>query len=128
MKHQHILKIARALIFQANVPKYFWSYAVNDVVYIINRVPNPILKNKSPYFMLFKEEPDLHTLKVFDTLTYASTLQTHITKLDSRGRKCIFLSFKQGVKGVILLDISNHDIFISRNVIHYEHIFPYAPN
>lgn len=29
----------------------------------------------------------------------------------------------QGVKGVILLDISNKYIFILRNVVHYEHIF-----
>lgn len=94
----------------------------------MNRLPCPILKNKSPYFMLFKEEPGLHTLKVFGTLTYASTLQSHRTKLDSRGRKIIFLGFKKGEKGEILLNINNHDIFMSVNVVHYEHIFLDAPN
>lgn len=84
----------------------------------MNRVPSPVLKNKSPYYMLFKEDLGLHTLKVFGTLTYASTLQSHRTKLAHRGIKCILLGFKQGVKGVI----------ISRNVVHYEHIFPYASN
>lgn len=46
-----------------------------------------------------------------------STLRSHRTKLDHRGRKCIFLGFKQGAKWVILLDINNKDILISRIVI-----------
>lgn len=94
----------------------------------MNRVLSSALKNKSPYYMIFKEDPDIHTLKVFCTLTYASTLQSHKTKLDHIGRKCIFLGLKQGAKGVILLDMNNQDIFISRNVVHYEHNFPYVPN
>lgn len=94
----------------------------------MNRVLSSILKNKSRYYMMFKEDHDLHTLKVFGTLAYVSTIQSYKTKLDHRGRKYIFLGFKQGVKGVILLDMNNQDMFISRNVIHYEHIFPYAPN
>lgn len=128
IKHQHILNIARAIIFQASVPKSFWAYEVSHAIYIMNIVTNPILNNKSPYCLLFKEEPDLHALKIFGTLTYASILQSLRTKLDHRGRKCIFLGFKQGVKGAILLDIKNKDIFISINIVHYEHIFPYHPN
>lgn len=78
---------------------------------------------KPPFYLLFKEEPGLHVLKMFDTLTYASTFQFHRIKLDHKGKICIFLGLKQGVKGVILLDISNKYIFILRNVVHYEHIF-----
>ena len=33
-KHQHILNVARALLFQANLPKIFWSYAVTHSVYL----------------------------------------------------------------------------------------------
>lgn len=127
-KHQHILNIARAHLFQANTPNFFWSYAVTHVVYIINRIPSPILNNKSPYLMIFNKEHDLYSLKVFGYLTYDATIQSQRTNLDPRGRKCIFLGFKQGTKGVILLDLNNHDIFTSRNITHHEHIFPFNPN
>ncbi|KAI5430489.1 hypothetical protein KIW84_034901 [Lathyrus oleraceus] len=68
----------------------------------------------------------MHSLKVFGSLAFASTLHMHITKLEPRGRKCVFLGYKNGMKGVILYDINSHTILVSRNVIHHEHIFPYS--
>ena len=52
-KHQHILNVARALLFQSKLPKFFWSYAVIHAVFLINRVPTPLLKQKSPYQLLY---------------------------------------------------------------------------
>lgn len=68
----------------------------------------------------------MHSLKVFGSLAFASTLNVHRTKLESRARKCVFLGYKNGMKGVVLYDIHSHSILISRNVIHHEHIFPYS--
>ncbi|KAI5420521.1 hypothetical protein KIW84_044356 [Lathyrus oleraceus] len=68
----------------------------------------------------------MHSLKVFGSLAFASTLHMHRTKLEPRGRKCVFLGYKNGMKGVILYDINSHTILVSRNVIDHEHIFPYS--
>ncbi|KAK2361432.1 putative mitochondrial protein [Trifolium repens] len=124
-KHQHILNVARALLYQSNLPKHFWSYAVLHATYIINRICTPVLNDKSPYEMLFDTLPDLNELKVFRSLVYASTLNVHRTKLSPRGRKCIFLGYKQGVKGSILFDLDSKDILISRNITHHDDILPY---
>jgi hypothetical protein len=124
-KHQDLLNIGRALLFQANLPKYFWSFAVQHATYLMNRLPTVVLGNKSPYELMHKTVPSLENLKVFGSLTYASTLQNHRTKLEPRSRKCIFLGYKQGVKGVVLYDLNSKDIFLSRNVIHHDHILPY---
>jgi hypothetical protein len=110
-KHQNILNIGRALLIQSNLPKTFWSYAVSHAVYIMNRIPTPLLQNQSPYYMLYNSEPDLHTLKIFGSLVFASTLQIHRSKLDPRAKKCIFLGYKAGVKGVVLLDLHTNSIF-----------------
>jgi hypothetical protein len=127
-KHQHILNIASALLFQAKLLKHFWSFAVLHAIFLINHVPSPILQNKCPYELLNGELPDLESLKVFGSLAYASTLQANRTKLSDRGRKCIYLGQKPGVKGTILYDLYTKEIFISRNVSFHDHILPYESN
>ncbi|XP_019460152.1 PREDICTED: uncharacterized protein LOC109359913 [Lupinus angustifolius] len=49
-------------------------------------------------------------------------------KLDPRARKCIFLDHKTGTKGYLLFDLHNREIFLSRNVVFYEKLFPYKTN
>lgn len=77
-KHQHILEVARALLFQASLPKFFWNFAVTHAIFLINRQPSSSLKNHSPYHTLHNAHPDLSNLRVFGSLCYASTLQSHI--------------------------------------------------
>jgi hypothetical protein len=77
---------------------------------------------------MHKMHPDLHQLKNFGSLAHASTLQAHRSKLAPRARKCIFLGYKSGMKGVVLLDIHSKQIFVSRNVTHHECILPYQSN
>nr|KYP76196.1 Retrovirus-related Pol polyprotein from transposon TNT 1-94 [Cajanus cajan] len=109
----------------SNLPKCFWSYAIGHSVHLINRIPTPVLRDKSPYEVLYSVAPDISMLKVFGSLCFASTLSNNRTKLDPRARKCIFIGFKQGTKGFILFDLKTREVFISRNVSFYENIFPY---
>jgi hypothetical protein len=90
-KHQDILNVGIALLFQANLPKSFLSFVVQHATYLINRLPTNVLNNKSPYELMHNDIPSLEHLKVFGSLAYASTLQSHTTKLEPRSRKCIFL-------------------------------------
>jgi hypothetical protein len=124
-KHQHILGTARALLFQSKLPYIFWAHAVGHAVHIINKLPTPFLSNKSPYQVLHNCLPDIDSLRVFGSLCYATTLQHNRRKLDSRSRKCVYLGFRMGVKGHSLFDLQSREIFISRDVVFFEHIFPY---
>ena len=48
-EQKHLLKTARALFFQSNVPHNFWGECVMCAAYIINRLPLKCLNNLSPY-------------------------------------------------------------------------------
>lgn len=102
-KHQHIL--ARSLIFQSKLPLPYWSYAILHSVHLINRLPSPLIHNKSPFEVLFSCMPNYNDLRVFGSLCFASTLKATRTKFDARAHKCIFLGFKSGIKGFFLLDL-----------------------
>jgi hypothetical protein len=127
-KHQHILNVGRALLFQSKLPKHFWSYALLHATFLINRVSTPLLQNKSPYKVLHNHVPDLSQFKVFGSLCFASTLSCHRSKLDPRARKSIFLGFTPGMKGYVLYDLHFKNIFVSRHVTFHDHILPYTSN
>jgi len=101
------------------------QYVVIHVVFLINRVPTPLLKQKFPYQLLYGSLPDIHSFKVFGCLCFASTLLAHRSKLQSRARKSVFLGYKSGTKGYVLYDLDTREIFVSRNVVFHELILPY---
>jgi len=121
-KHQHLLNVCRALLFQAKIPNILWSYSLKLVVHLINRLPTPFLSNQSPYELVYSTKPEFSNLKVFGCLAYASSANTGRTKLDSRSLKCVFLGYKSGTKGYVLYDLHSKSI----NVIFHENIFPYS--
>ena len=102
-KHQHILKVARALLFQSNVPLCYWGECVLTTIYLINRTPLPLLSNKSPFELLNNKKPIYSHLHSFACLCYGATLVSQRTKFTPRAKASVFLGYPFGYKGYKLL-------------------------
>lgn len=113
-KYRHLLNVTRALLFHSHLPKCFWSYAVCHSVFLINRLPTPVLNHQTPYAMLHGDSPTFLDLKVFSCLSYATTLTQNQKQLDPRSRKCLFLGYKPATEGYILLDLHTRHICVQK--------------
>jgi len=89
-------------MFQSNLPKFFWSYAIMHDVHLLNRVPSSVISNKCPYEKLYTIASDISNLCIFGCLCFASTIENNRNKHDPRAKRCIFLGFKAGTKCYIV--------------------------
>ncbi|GKV19001.1 hypothetical protein SLEP1_g29301 [Rubroshorea leprosula] len=124
-KHRHLLNVARALRFQANLPISFWGECALTAAYLINYTPTPLLDGKTPYELLFGKSPTYSHLKVFGCLCYARQSPLPSDKFSSRSTKCVFIGYPHGKKGYRVFDLDTKQIFVSRDIIFYENIFPF---
>ena len=69
-RHRHIVETGLSLLTHASLPLMFWSYAFTTAVYLINRMPTPLLGMSSPFEKIFSIRPAYAKLRVFGCLCY----------------------------------------------------------
>uniref|UniRef100_A0A803LR03 Uncharacterized protein n=1 Tax=Chenopodium quinoa TaxID=63459 RepID=A0A803LR03_CHEQI len=110
-KHRNILEMERALRVQAGIPLQYWGDSVQTAVYIINKLPTPLLNHKSPYEVLTETKPVYSHMKVFGCLAMASNPSRNADKFSMRGVPCVFLGYPLNQKGYRLLNLTENKIF-----------------
>ena len=125
-KYRHIMNVAQALRFLANLPIEFWGECALTVAYLINRTPSSILHGKTPYEVLFEIKPTYDHIKIFGCLCYAHNLQRQKDKFGPRSRKFVFIRYPNGKKRWKVYDVESGDVFVSRDIIFYEETFPFS--
>lgn len=124
-KHNHLLEVARALIFQANLPKTLWSECMLAATHLINKLPTLVLNWRTPFEILHGRIPEYKNLRTVGSLYYATITKPHKDKFAHRAIKCIMLGYVAEHKGYRLLDLVNKAIFASKDVVFHEDSFPY---
>lgn len=125
-KHRHLLETARALMFEANLPKRFWGECILTATYIINRLPSQVIGNKTPYELLHGEKPYYDHMRVLGSLAYYLSIETNGDKFEIRGRSGVFMGYPSRTKGYKILNPSSGKIITSRDVKFAEKVFPFA--
>lgn len=123
-KHRHIVDIRLTLLAQSNLPLKFWWNAFYTAVFLINRLPTPVLNNVSPDYKLFHDKPDYSIHRVFGCACYPYIRPYNRHKLEFKADRCIFIGYSPHHKGYQSMHLSGK-VYISNHVIFDEKFFPY---
>ena len=77
----------------------FWAEAVETACYLVNISPSSMLEDKTPHEVWTGNKPSLSHLRVFGCDAYVHVPKEKRRKLDNKSERCIFIGYKDGLKG-----------------------------
>jgi hypothetical protein len=89
-------------------------------------MPTPVLNNATPVFRLLNTPPEYSFLRTFGCACWPSLRKYNSRKLEFRSKMCVFLGYSPMHKGYKCLDRSTRRIYISRDVVFDEKVFPFS--
>jgi hypothetical protein len=72
---------------------------VGIACYLVKRSPSSTLDYNTPQELWNGKKPSLTHLKVFGCESYVHVPKENMSKLDKKDEKCIFIGYKDGLKG-----------------------------
>ncbi|WCJ23989.1 Retrovirus-related Pol polyprotein from transposon RE1 [Euphorbia peplus] len=92
-KNRTLVEIARTMINERRLPKYFWGEAVNTACYVLNRVLIRSILNKTPYELWKGRKPKIGYFRTFGCKCYVLNTKEYLSKFDSKADEAIFLGY-----------------------------------
>jgi hypothetical protein len=107
------------------MPLKFWDEPFLTATYLINMLPSKFINNDTLVHRLLGTRPNYTSLRVFGCACWPNLRPYNKRKLAFRSRQCVFIGYSPRHKGVKCLKVSTGRIYISRDVIFDEHVFPF---
>jgi hypothetical protein len=108
------------------MPLKFWDEAFLTATYLINRMPSKVIDNQSPLERLFHQQPDYANLRTFGCAYWPNLRPYNSKKLQYRSKECVFLGYSHMHKGFKCLDVAAGRVYISRDVVFDENVYPFS--
>ncbi|KAI7953792.1 hypothetical protein MJO28_006339 [Puccinia striiformis f. sp. tritici] len=102
--------MGRAALTDSTLPRSFWGFAFLWANYTLNRVPNKVSGNKTPFEALFGYTPVVDHLRVFGSRAFVLTPPEKRRRLDDRAIAAHVVGYVDGSKGWMLWIPSTNSI------------------
>ena len=77
---------------------HIWAEATKTIVYVQNRTPHRVVKNKTLEEVFSGKKPEVSHLRIFCCPMYIHIPKKKRTKLDRSGKKGIFMGYSKSSK------------------------------
>lgn len=113
--HRTVMELARAMIFDAGLPRFLWDEAVRHAFWIKNRSPTRALDGMTPYEKKFRTVPDLSKAVPFGTRAWVKILKAG--KLDRRAKLGFFVGMDFESTGYRIYYPDRRHVNVEREVV-----------
>lgn len=96
--NRSIQEMARTMLNENTLPKYFWAEAVNTACYVLNRVLIRPHLNKTPYELWKDRKPNISYFKIFRCKCFILNTKDNLGKFDPKSDVGIFLGYSNSSK------------------------------
>jgi hypothetical protein len=93
---------------------------VGTTCYLVNRSTLLALVDKTLHEVWIGKKPSLEHLKLFGCDSYVHVLKENRSKLDTKAKKCIFIGYKDDMKGYNIWNLETKNIVYSWDVVFRE--------
>jgi histone deacetylase 1/2 len=118
--------VGLSLLANASMPLKFWDEAFLTAIYLINMLPSKPLKFATPTEKLLNITPNYQSLRIFVCACWPNLRPYNKRKLSFRSKQCVFIGYSPIHKGLKCLDVTTGRVYISRDVVFDENVFPFA--
>ena len=99
MMRNPLMEKAQSMLSVGGLGQEFWVVVVDTACYLKNRSPTSALVEKIPHEICYGKKPSIAHLRVFGCDAFMPVPKEKRSKLDNKEEKCIFVSYKYGIKG-----------------------------
>ena len=111
-----IMEATRAMLHDQDLPMHLWEETTSKTVYVQNYTLHRVLENKTPEEVFSGKKPEVSHLRIFGCPVYIHIPKEKRIKLESSGRKGIFMGFSEILKDYKIYFPGFKNINISRDV------------
>ncbi|WRX28072.1 Integrase [Theobroma cacao] len=127
-KNRTLKEMARTMLCENNLPKYFWVEAVNIAAYILNKVSIRPMLSKTPYELYKGRKPNISYLRSFGCKCFVlNNGKQPLGKFDAKNDEAIFLRYALNSKAyrifnkrTLMVEESTHVVFDESNALQKE--------
>jgi hypothetical protein len=90
---------------------------IQTVVYVLNRSSTKSVDGVTPFELWFGKKPSIHHLHTFGCIGYVKNTRPHLTKLEDRGRRMVFVGYERETNAYRMHDPVTDKVHISHDVV-----------
>ena len=117
-----ICEATKEMMFDHDLPNYLWAEATSVVMYIQNRCPHTILKEKTHEEVFSGIKHEVGNLSIFGCPMYIHVPKENRTNMEPLSKKGVFVGYSENSKAYRIYVLGQRKIEVSRDVNFHEEV------